>query len=951
MLPYRSREYSVKKKKRARSNCSSNSKSRHDDEDGDSNGPTGHHNVGEQQQQQQQEAHHQQSTGGGLVQEALMEDLITVRNEFVQHLTQWHDNNNNDDSDMEETTGHVFGLCKQVFRHRRIAAWHTRFLPPRCSASAWSQLLYASCWALLPTSSSSATFRGEGGSGTDNRHQQPPPQIGTTTVLLSTLTEAAFAIFALYILHQTNPLPPPPPPPHFHNHHRHRHRHEMALLSTGLRDRETTHHHYRRHFRPYIRVDTATFTALLHWREEARALCDVAAIKKIEVPEDDMLLSNTPSLVLHAKIAQDILSVLELLWGQLDYVSYTGPRGLEAWAGHPAYPFQNPEADTIRPKPPPPPPPVSALDGKQKEDTGKISLGTTGETLQKCIDDYLVSRRSIRLPPPVDTRHRRRLDRLRAALRPVFAHHHKTGVTGPSLEDIISKLHNNDKQLATTILQSKPRMVTFSVVESVLGSQNERHTLQSKEVSSKKQPGESNQNELDEGDAKESYELLLPEGASMPLKRSLESAVEGLLEHDSMALMGSILPTVTVPVGLPHDDGVSTLAPPPSLATAESAVRLDNDGAASVAAESFQSGVGRDALGALLEQVAMSSTTEQAQKSSSTAKTRAKSSAASVHSSAGREALQALLEEVAQKPPASRKRGRAKASSNESTHSNAGQAALQALLEEVAINRTPTKRTRRSTTRTSSGDTSHSDTGREALQALLERVNDLASQGEDGSIAVETTVTAESGLGRDALQLLLEKVQKEQLASKKPRKQRKAQKSSTAPSISSQQSAAGHAALQSLLQQAADSSVQDTSTTKTAPSRNRSQPARGGTSFLTDGGAPTNLDSYSPSLDDLSDFSADEQDDFSEAVSSLGRRAIQELLESAETKKPPARKTANSFAKSSQTHSTQKIARKERKARSKLSNEPDSNLTTKSNDDEKSTVGNDALKHLLSKVN
>ena len=682
-----------------------------------------------------------------------------------------------------------------------------------------------------------------------------------------TLAEAAFAIFSLYILHETNPLP------------RGGNLKGVDLLSTGLRNRENSKMFYRRHFRPWIRTDTTTFATLCYWRERARAL---SSTEDNDVPRNNSI---------DHLIAQDVLTVLENLWDQLDFVSYTGPRGLEAMAGHPDYPYQATDTNNTQKESPMVDTGTARQEQKNDETKGtnvhdeKEDLGD----LQRHVQKYLESRKSIRIPLPVNDQHRRRVERLRQALDPIF-----NVTSGTSIESILSKIQ--DSKSATTVLQSKPRMVTFSVIEPANTSRPDDVTKTSGGESV--DPESTGSKEPRDDNAQISYELVLPLGTPAPMKKSLESAIEELLNRDSMALLGSLLPTVSVPTDgrqLDEDDGVSTLAAPSALDTDKSAlggetIDSDNEPFGNDGSNSIQTGAGRKALMSLLTKAKSKSAVQRRRASAA-----ASSSAASLRSNAGQEALKALLEHV-------------HGASGSSVASDTGQKAIQNLFDQVQD--------------TSSVASLRSSAGQEALQALLDQVQHVAGSSGD-SIG--------SAAGQKALQSLLGQVQD------KPMDHRR--------SFPTKETGLGPSVSEALLAKAEPASH--------IARRPRYSQSRRGVGFLTDQIDVADTLTDPAEGNDLSDVSGGEEDDFSVAMSSMGRRAIKELLDSAEANKPQVSKISGKSNKKRVKDPGDKPVRRVRRRTTKNTS-PSARRGDQSQrpgaDDERSTLGNDALKHLLSQA-
>jgi hypothetical protein len=467
---------------------------------------------------------------GGPIQQAIQEDLLDVRGDFVRELGE------SVTDPAADILGASFAACKTIFRRRKVAALHTHFMPPRCDPAAYSQMIYAACLAMLPRQLSPPPAAGDSIQETDDSTRGTPP-----VVVEGSLTDAAFAFFSLYILHETNPLP------------RAENAKGFELMPVGIRNRTNNRRAFhRRTFRPGIRVCQSTMASFLYWREHARAV--------VSHPDAATLESR------ERRTAEDVLVVLERLWKQLDFVSYAGPRGLEAMASHPHYPYFGAATTASAPSEP-----VELDDSEEGADSTEID-----STLQRHMQEYLQCRRAIRFVPPTNARQRRRIESVQKALRPMFG-----DTTGPSLEETLQRLRHNFS--ATTVLQSKPRMVTFSIVESVGLPDEKLHndaiTLAGDDKDEAIPLDGASKSQGHGDDEPDSYELVLPLDTPAALRGSLEAAVQTLLEQDQMALMGNMVSTVAIPTAAElHDDGISTLAAPsvaPSVASTQTGVGRD----------------------------------------------------------------------------------------------------------------------------------------------------------------------------------------------------------------------------------------------------------------------------------------------------------------------------------------------------------------------------------------
>lgn len=841
------------------------------------------------------------------LQKAMQEDLLTLRHDFIKAL-----GSSSSSSISNSHSGGAFGVCKEIFRDRRIAAWHTRFLPPRSDPAAWSQMIYAACLEGLPQRMKKSNDDNGAPEKNNNTLSSETTITNGHSVSfarkLGTLTEAAFVVFCLYIFHETNPLP---------QGEKLKGVSLLTMLTMGLRNRENRQVLFRRAFRPFIRVDQPKFASLLYWREQARAI------------SADISSTSTDGL-----LAEDFLVVLERLWDQLDFVSYTGPRGVDGMAGHPDYPYGKNKDERTNPSSPS----STAVDAQRVDDQTGSML-----ELEKSVESYLASCRSIKLPPPVDDRHRRRLEKVRNALKPIF---HDT--PGSSIESILSKMR--DKQSATTVLQSKPRMVTFSVVESAVSPTKEGVGEEDGGASIGRQDPTK---EKQQGNEHESYELVLPLNTPASLRRSLEDAVHKMLESDSMALVGPVLPAVSIPEGGLEDDGVSTLAPPHSLASQQiddesmpppasrgrpRKLKATPNGALSDAqshdsVESRQSGAGRNALKSLLDRGRNDAGTD--------------ASVASLQTGAGREALESLLAQVnvASKKKKSGQSGTSDKASITSVQTEAGRQAREALLAQVAAASESQNQGQRGATDDVSLASAATGVGRQALESLLERAR--VETGSD-TADVASVVTALSGAGQEALMSLLDQVdvspkkRAHTASASKPRGRGNhgtRNNNKAGPSNASVQSGVGRGALQALL-----ASADDKLHTSRRPAR--SHIGRGMEFLFDENKSVAKSDHSEVEVDDLSDVSDAEEDDFSVAMSSMGRHAIQELIDSAESgkRKPAPQKKKGPLKASTKRKKREPSDTKSPRGKRKKSSPQESDSHT----EERSTAGKDALNALLS---
>lgn len=223
---------------------------------------------------------------GGRLQKAIKEDLIQFQASFVDEMQKR--SNQRDPQESHWKQGAAFSLFKQGFGDSKIAMLHL-LTPPRCDGEAFSQLIYEACLEI---------FR---------------------DFFSSSFEHACSAIFSLYALFETNPLP-----------------RELAwpeIMPIGIRAAETRSHHrslFRRAFRQRIRIDRFHYLMFLQLREMALA----------NKAECERKFHEQKGRCCSCSIARDVVEVLNRLAPQLDFCEYTGPVGLEALAGHPDYPYK-----------------------------------------------------------------------------------------------------------------------------------------------------------------------------------------------------------------------------------------------------------------------------------------------------------------------------------------------------------------------------------------------------------------------------------------------------------------------------------------------------------------------------------------------------------------------------------------------------------------------------------
>ena len=132
----------------------------------------------------------QQLMYGGPIQRALKADLISLRSEFKKDLAMHKDNAFT--SKILNKPGTVFKVFKNTFKRTRFGIVHTRTCPPRCDKEAYIQMIYSATLDIMP-------------------HPMPLSESATNPetddVTRDRLLKGIFAIFVIYTIYETNPLP------------------------------------------------------------------------------------------------------------------------------------------------------------------------------------------------------------------------------------------------------------------------------------------------------------------------------------------------------------------------------------------------------------------------------------------------------------------------------------------------------------------------------------------------------------------------------------------------------------------------------------------------------------------------------------------------------------------------------------------------------------------------
>lgn len=424
---------------------------------------------------------------GGPLQRAIQDDLLDVRPLFCDAVASLSEGCN-----VHHPNGAAFAIYKAVFGSAKLALLHTRVVPCRVDREAYTQLLYAASFNLLHKSFCEKTFE---------------------------FTHAAFALFSLFVLYHTCPLDTVPPIAGSNKDER------LEMFPLGIRDPQNPRRLYQRAFHQRIRIDQLHYEYLDRLRDIALAQIGKCEERKWQADLDRVTAAVNIALPsCECSLATDVVAVLDRLRENFEFCSYTGPMGLEALAGHSAYPF--PESKVA----------WSTLGRYSSFDTthntSEFSSGNPCESkewhadLQNSLDNYLVCLQSIRLPP-VNQGTNIKFKRIREGLLGIFK---KTRST-----DFLSKLSDilHGRQNALSIYV-KPQTVSFGSIihiENAVQQNAERKQSPGNETERISEQVLLADREHSGTDLGPSFELLLPSNISPEMQRSLQDAFETLLDR------------------------------------------------------------------------------------------------------------------------------------------------------------------------------------------------------------------------------------------------------------------------------------------------------------------------------------------------------------------------------------------------------------------------------------
>ena len=292
---------------------------------------------------------------GGPVERAVVGDLLALQRLFVARQKGTKDETAVVAAVPEEhdAPGSSFLLFKRAFREGKVGVLHTRCLPPRCDRADFAQLLYSACLGLLRRSLRDCEG-GEKGDACEDDFGGVEAEIEGEDAGSDGLINAIFAVFCLYTLYETCPLPDFPSV--VSSPTSDQAKEALSVLPLGLGGGaagEQSRVIYRRAYRSPVRVGTGDVVHLDEVRDacmERAAACEArrARARKKRLGEADAAAGGAAAPAsgprargwrCHCGLAEDCLEVLgRLRDGEcLDYCEYAGPCSVEGFAGSTEY--------------------------------------------------------------------------------------------------------------------------------------------------------------------------------------------------------------------------------------------------------------------------------------------------------------------------------------------------------------------------------------------------------------------------------------------------------------------------------------------------------------------------------------------------------------------------------------------------------------------------------------
>ena len=282
---------------------------------------------------------------GGNLQRSILLDLIDLRERFYLDQSNFLSTKAGDcftkksrptngavsshEKSCHDSLGSSFRQFKTTFREARFGAIHTRTIPPRVDRGEYVQLLYSCCFYLLEESI------GKCSQGDELCWDDEKDNSGG---VLPRARDAIFAVYALYVLHETNVLPEAVPPRSYSNNKLSGNidkgilKEAWSMLPIGTMEDPLC----RRSFRSPVRIDRDNYLLLLQLRDLCNVRVFQCGIDKMEASSN----LNNDFCKCQCGPPRDAANIIDkMIYSDsfFDLCEYHGPSSLEGLSGNPNF--------------------------------------------------------------------------------------------------------------------------------------------------------------------------------------------------------------------------------------------------------------------------------------------------------------------------------------------------------------------------------------------------------------------------------------------------------------------------------------------------------------------------------------------------------------------------------------------------------------------------------------
>jgi Small nuclear RNA activating complex (SNAPc), subunit SNAP43. len=250
---------------------------------------------------------------GGPVQRAIRADLLSLRQEFQKDLEEVWSPPSAQNAVAKRAPGRAFQIFKETFRRTKFGIIHTRCSPPRCDKEAYIQMIFSAVLDLLCA---------------EYHENLRNPSLENETSK-KCFVDRVFAVFALYALYETNPLPNFPlninilQKKSCDNLTASELKQILSMMPMGASSDQGGRRAFRRYFRAPIRISLDQYHSLIQLRDVSMAIMDLLSCQQLSFISD---------------MAIDCVYLIDRLKeSSLLLCEYAGPSSLEGLIGSEEY--------------------------------------------------------------------------------------------------------------------------------------------------------------------------------------------------------------------------------------------------------------------------------------------------------------------------------------------------------------------------------------------------------------------------------------------------------------------------------------------------------------------------------------------------------------------------------------------------------------------------------------